>query len=119
MGDKEELLESSSPLCFKKPKASWVLPDLKSNNKGKFGMLTGIDLANILAFVGVSGSSKVVEHGRLLCSAEIQVSLLHISCCCSSQIGVKTVLAAVSLSHWLLEVKIAVYSLKNLNLKGK
>lgn len=60
-------------LCFKKPKVSRVLPDLMSNKEGKFGRFTGTDLANILAFIAISGSNKMVKHGRLLCSAEIQV----------------------------------------------
>lgn len=72
-------------LCFKKKKSrtSWVLPDLISNEEGKFGGLTRTDTADVLAFVAVSDSSKMVKYGRLLCSPEIQV---HPFCCyCSSQ----------------------------------
>ena len=34
-----------------------------SNKEGKFGRLTGTDIANILAFVAVSGSNKMVNIG--------------------------------------------------------
>lgn len=49
-------------LCFKKPKASRVLPDLMSNKGGRFGRLTGTDLAKMLAFVALlSGSNTMVK----------------------------------------------------------
>lgn len=61
----------SPMLCFKKtPKPqenyqTWCLTRKVS--------LVGTALPNILALVAISASNNMVKHGRLLCSAEIQV----------------------------------------------
>lgn len=103
-------------MYFKKPNASQALPDRMSNKEGKFGRLTGNGLATILAFMGISGSNYMVNHARLLCSAEIQVPFFLLAAIAAHwELDLRQFcLLRVLGSQWQLEMKTAIQSL-NLN----